>query len=261
MIQSFFLLLLPILPLPESPPAKKEPLSTSHTSSSRLLLKAHRYGKSSFSKRLIDSTKKSGRTAFDWLFWYAQWGENKILIDSGFTDEKYIKRYAMKDYQSPTQLLAKDGISPNEITDVIITHSHFDHIGGAHLFPNANIWIQRTEYKSFTRTSRYRSVKAFFDKAKTDGRLQLLDGDKEILPGVEVRLTGGHTVGHQVVLIHDVITHVFVGDECYQDKLCRNRISLPAASCYNMKRNRIFLKSLAELYKSGAQIHSLHQLE
>ena len=155
--------------------------------------------------------------------------------------------------------LQNHGIQPEMITDVIITHSHFDHIGTAHRYPNANIWIQRAEYKSFRKSSRYKRVSAAYLKAEKEGRLKLVDGNTEIMSGVHVMLTGGHTIGHQVIRIDHTESHIFVGDECYKQSLCQNQIILPNASCYNKAKNKAFLQKLGVLYTQGVHVHRLHE--
>jgi glyoxylase-like metal-dependent hydrolase (beta-lactamase superfamily II) len=104
-------------------------------------------------------------------------------------------------------------VDPASITDVVVSHLHFDHAGGltcerdgrlAPCFPHARVHVQRQEYEDardnfgITSTSYPRENLDPIDQA---GAWNLLDGEVEIIPGVRTILTPGHTRGHQAVLI------------------------------------------------------------
>ena len=95
-------------------------------------------------------TNRLGSTSIKmgWYFYYFEKESFKILIDSGMVGLKNISKFRIKNYKSPQELLLKKGISPDSITDIFITHSHFDHIEGVLNFPNAKIHIQLLEYEN-----------------------------------------------------------------------------------------------------------------
>lgn len=143
--------------------------------------------------------------------------DKNILINTGLGNkynEKYRNLYAI-DY--PTTLikeLAKHNLTPSNIHLVINTHLHFDHCGGntvydANLrpvptFPKARYFIQRQEWaKAINPDERSRAsyLQENLLPLKEAGILELIEGDQEIIPGVKVKVTGGHTKGHQVVLL------------------------------------------------------------
>jgi glyoxylase-like metal-dependent hydrolase (beta-lactamase superfamily II) len=111
-------------------------------------------------------------------------------------------------YQKPSEAVqAALGIAPDQITDVVISHIHWDHADGADLFPKAQVWLQREEY-----THHISDTGAVLDRAITpevasmlhairaDGRIHLIDGDnQEIMPGVRVYTGGKHTFASQFV--------------------------------------------------------------
>jgi glyoxylase-like metal-dependent hydrolase (beta-lactamase superfamily II) len=130
-----------------------------------------------------------------------------VLVDAGFKRDDLIARWKPTNYQRPDSAVARVGVKPEEITDVIITHIHWDHFDGADLFPNARIWIQRDEVEHHldaNGTSLDRALDApdatMLDALRRAGRLQLVNGDaQEILPGITAYIGGKHTYQSQYV--------------------------------------------------------------
>jgi glyoxylase-like metal-dependent hydrolase (beta-lactamase superfamily II) len=136
-------------------------------------------------------------------------GGRTILVDAGFYRPEILKRKDVADYTRPDKALATLAIKPDEITDVIITHMHWDHADGVDLFPKAQVWIQKDEYNTSAGAKRKVAVKddhtlpghyKALVKLNEDGRVHMVDGDaKEIAPGVTVYTGGKHTFGSQYV--------------------------------------------------------------
>lgn len=145
-------------------------------------------------------------------------GEGRtVLVDtgmgSGWTDKER-EIYAIENGpRSLTTALSGSGISPADVTDVILTHLHFDHAGGAvsredgkltAAFPNARYHVQ-AEHLDWALKPTEKDRRSFreddFIPLQKEGRLRLLDGTCEVLPGIAVTSTRGHTIGHQVVRI------------------------------------------------------------
>src|ERR1700761_2729008 len=82
-----------------------------------------------------------------WIFWLIRGKGHTILFDTGFHRSTLARRFTVQDYLRPDQALLATGVKPQEITDVILSHAHFDHMGSIDLFPNATIWIQREEFR------------------------------------------------------------------------------------------------------------------
>ena len=130
-----------------------------------------------------------------------------VVVDSGFHRDRYIQQWKPADYAKPSDALAAGlGIKPEDVTDIVITHSHWDHADGADLFPKARIWIQKEEYDYYVGPSGEPLHRADADVAKmlgtlkAAGRVMLADGDdKEILPGIRVYTGGKHTFASQYV--------------------------------------------------------------
>jgi glyoxylase-like metal-dependent hydrolase (beta-lactamase superfamily II) len=133
-----------------------------------------------------------------------------VLVDAGFYRSRFLRAgSSVADYTRPDKALDRLGIKPEEVTDVIVTHMHWDHADGVDLFPNAQVWIQKDEFNHYTREAKVPSgherneeldgVTAMV-KLNTQGRVHLVDGDaREILPGVTVYTGGRHTFASQYV--------------------------------------------------------------
>lgn len=110
---------------------------------------------------------------------------------------------------------ALDGLdmTPGDIGMVINTHLHFDHCGQNAVFKHAAFYVQRAELERARRESP--KLTDWFDFM--NARFELLDGDAEILPGLSVIATPGHTVGHQSVLVQsaDGQSDLLTGDAAY----------------------------------------------
>jgi glyoxylase-like metal-dependent hydrolase (beta-lactamase superfamily II) len=140
-----------------------------------------------------------------------------ILIDPGIGDkydEKWRKIYNIDRSSTLDHSLTELGIKLSEISIVILTHLHFDHAGActrldeagklAPSFPDARHFVQRREWDG-ARSPNERTRTAYlsddFAPLGENELVELIDGDCEVTPGVRVQLTGGHTSGHQIVLI------------------------------------------------------------
>ena len=112
--------------------------------------------------------------------------------------------------------LAGLGMSPADIGLVINTHLHFDHCGQNAVFKHAACHVQRAELERARRESS--QLADWFDFA--GARFELLDGDTEIVPGLSVMTTPGHTVGHQSVVVRGADgDDLLIGDAAYTPKL------------------------------------------
>jgi glyoxylase-like metal-dependent hydrolase (beta-lactamase superfamily II) len=138
-------------------------------------------------------------------------GKN-ILVDAGFLrDVKEAKDYNVINFVRPDSMLLKLGLHIEDITDIILSHPHWDHIDGIDLFPNAHVWVQKEDFIYFVSTAWQRNGNhANFNKRDVQkiidlnlaGKLTLVDGDDiEIIPGVKVYTGSRHTFNSQYVLV------------------------------------------------------------
>jgi N-acyl homoserine lactone hydrolase len=133
------------------------------------------------------------------------------LVDTGYgTPLELIKDYRPVN-ASVAEALRKHGVEPSDIRWVINSHLHFDHCGQNAVFPQAPFYIQRTEYE---RRHQYQTPTAWLEFA--GARFELLDGETEIVPGVRVLTTPGHTAGHQAIQVDTTAGSALItGDACW----------------------------------------------
>ncbi|MEO0025196.1 MAG: MBL fold metallo-hydrolase [candidate division WOR-3 bacterium] len=144
--------------------------------------------------------------------------KERILIDAGIGDkydEKFAERYRVEKTSTLLDTLKIAGFEPRDISLVILTHLHFDHCGGATkregtrvlpTFPEARYIVQAVEWQEAiapNRRSRASYLPENFLPIQESGQLELINGSCEIVAGVELIHTGGHTRGMQVVKLHN----------------------------------------------------------
>jgi glyoxylase-like metal-dependent hydrolase (beta-lactamase superfamily II) len=143
-------------------------------------------------------------------------GAHTVLIESGIGsrwDEKERGIYAIAHETSVAEGLARLGVAPAEVDLLILTHLHFDHAGGATLrreggaapaFPNATLFIQKEELEH-ARMPYERDRASYrpedWESYAAAGRLETVDGEAEIIPGVSVEKIRGHNAGMQGVRV------------------------------------------------------------
>jgi glyoxylase-like metal-dependent hydrolase (beta-lactamase superfamily II) len=174
---------------------------------------------------LVAGADKDRKLDLQMMVWLikGQAGKN-ILVDSGCYRDKLVKD--LKSYIKPSETIAKLGLKPEDITDVIITHMHWDHADGMDLFPNAKIWIQQDEFSYYTGAAWQPGGRSggidqddvlALIKLNMARRVNLVDGDaREIIPGITVYTGGRHTFASQYVSVVTATgTVVIASDNMY----------------------------------------------
>lgn len=171
-----------------------------------------------------DRTRKLDIPVMVWLLEGSD--GRKVLVDSGFYRQQFLDQWKPQSFRTPAAAVEAAGVKPDAITDIIISHAHWDHVDGADLFPKATIWIQRDEYTYYTGEAwhaRNTHGGVFADdmlallKINTDGRLRFVNGDDQaVLPGIRAYIGGKHTYASQYVTVNtDAGTVVFASDNIY----------------------------------------------
>jgi glyoxylase-like metal-dependent hydrolase (beta-lactamase superfamily II) len=176
---------------------------------------AVRFARSGYPFKAADwaaGASKSERLDIAFSVWVIKGQGKIILVDAGFEkDIEDAKDFQLSEYIRPDSALQHLGIRADQVTDVIISHPHWDHIDGIDLFPKAHFWMQKEDYNYFVGQA-WQEPKSSGGFAKRDvrkllelnlgGRLTLINGDnKEILPGIRVYTGSKHTYNSQYVLV------------------------------------------------------------
>lgn len=138
------------------------------------------------------------------------------MVDTGYGDNTEL----IKDYRAVNAPVAaalrRHGVDPADIRWVINSHLHFDHCGQNAVFPHAPVYVQRPEYER--RNDPAYTVVEWLRYA--GAQWELLDGEQEIVPGIQVVTTPGHTPGHQSIQVDTTDgPALLTGDACWTVKM------------------------------------------
>ncbi len=177
---------------------------------------AIRFAVSGYPFTVADWAKGAPKTdslKINFMVWLIKGNGRNILVDAGFlNDIDDAKDFKVIDYIRPDSALLKLDLKAGDITDIIFSHPHWDHIDGVSLFPNAHVWIQEKDFNFFVNTVwqkgqssggfAKRDVRTMVD-LNLAGKVTLVKGDnKEIIPGIKVFTGSRHTFNSQYVLVN-----------------------------------------------------------
>ena len=171
------------------------------------------------------------------IFWLIRGEGRNILLDTGFHRERWFESFKVTDFLRPDEAVRQAGVDPAQVTDVILSHAHWDHMGGIDLFPKATIWIQKDEYTYYTGPAWQEEGKhggidpedlSNLLLRNTQGKLKLIDGDnREIIPGIRVFTGARHTFASQYIRVEGNPTFVLASDNCYLYRNLESRTAIP----------------------------------
>ena len=189
---------------------------------------------------LVMGAPKNEKLDTVYVIWLIRGGGRNILFDSGFHRPRWFKEWTIKNYIRPDEAVRLAGVKPETITDVVVSHAHWDHMGGIDLFPNATVWIQKEEFRYYTQDAwqpggDHDGIDP--DDAQelvhlnTLGRLHLIHGDDiEIFPGIRAYTGGRHTYASQYLRIEGSPPFVLASDNVY---LYRNLAERRASATFS----------------------------
>jgi glyoxylase-like metal-dependent hydrolase (beta-lactamase superfamily II) len=162
---------------------------------------------------LVAGADRTQRLDIPVMVWLLKGSDGRIvLVDSGFVRDNLVAQWKVKDFVRPSDAVGRLGIKPEEVTDIVLTHMHWDHAGGTTLFPKARVWIQKAEYAYYTgdawQSSRTHGGIEADDvlelvRLNVQGRLGLIDGDgQRPLPGIACYTGGRHTYASQYLVVN-----------------------------------------------------------
>jgi glyoxylase-like metal-dependent hydrolase (beta-lactamase superfamily II) len=175
-------------------------------------------------RRALPEANAKGELASDMSVFHVALGDASVLIDTGFGDApgRYLKR--VPHWRSPGIVagLATIGVRPADVTHVLFTHAHYDHILGATVggdvttarFPSARYWIHRADLTIDEAREEERSPqREQFGALERLGLLGPVDGDVTIAPGIDLLHAPGESPGHSVVRVRSAgATFYCLGD-------------------------------------------------
>jgi len=174
---------------------------------------------------LVMGAPKDEKITIAMVVWLIRGGGRNILFDSGYHRDTFLKDFPSTGYIRPDEAVKLAGVQPEEITDIVVSHSHWDHLGGIDLFPKAAVWIQKEEFRYYTGEAWQpggnhggidpEDVQQLV-RLNTEGRLHLVDGDDvEIFPGIRAYTGARHTYASQYLRVDGNPPFVLASDNCY----------------------------------------------
>jgi|SRR5208337_155451 len=184
---------------------------------------------------LVVGGPKDEKIDIVFAFWLIRGAGRNILFDSGFHRERWLKDWPVRNYLRPDEAVKLAGLQPEQITDIVISHAHWDHMGGIDLFPKAVVWIQKEEFRYYTGDAWQSGgdhggidpddVQVLV-RLNTEGRLRLVDSDDvEIFPGIRVYTGAHHTYASQYLLVDGDPRFVLASDNAYLYRNLQNHLA------------------------------------
>ncbi|MEJ0102039.1 MAG: N-acyl homoserine lactonase family protein [Bacteroidota bacterium] len=176
------------------------------------------------SELVMNGPEKDSVVMF-FMFWLVKGDNGKnILVDAGCSGNLQAAiDFGLTNAIRPDSVLLEIGLKPTDITDIIVTHPHWDHINGINLFPNAQIWIQKEDYNYYTGLAWQKDGKhggivksdiLYLVSRNMEGKVTLVDGDdKEIFPGIKVYTGSRHTYNSQYVGVQSGADKIIIASD------------------------------------------------
>jgi glyoxylase-like metal-dependent hydrolase (beta-lactamase superfamily II) len=159
---------------------------------------------------LVAGADRTRRLDIAMTLWVLKGADGRVaLVDSGFYRERYFKQFAVADYVKPSEAIAPLGLKPEDVTDIFLSHMHWDHAGGIELFPAARIWVQKADYEYYTGDAwQARTTHGGIDqddvleivRRNMLGKVTFLTGDDDTsISGIAFGVGGKHTRESQFI--------------------------------------------------------------
>ena len=159
---------------------------------------------------LVAGADRARRLDIAMVIWVLKGVDGRVaIVDSGFHRDRYFQQFAVKDFVKPSDAIAPLGLQAGDVTDIFLTHMHWDHAGGIDLFPSARVWIQKDEYEYYTGEAwQSRTTHGGIDaddvaeivRRNVAGKVSFVRGDDDTsISGVSFGIGGKHTWQSQFV--------------------------------------------------------------
>ena len=162
------------------------------------------------SDHFIGGDPHDGPMPMDYFVWVAVGAQRTVVIDTGFS-AAVAKKRARIHLRCPVESLRLIDIDPAKVSDVVITHLHYDHVGNIGLFPNARFHVQEPEmhftaghHMKHAHLAHHFEVEDVVSMIRMNfaGRVSMYNGPAQIAPGLSLHPSGGHTPGLQFARVN-----------------------------------------------------------
>jgi glyoxylase-like metal-dependent hydrolase (beta-lactamase superfamily II) len=213
---------------------------------------------------LVTGAPRDERIDAAFIVWLIRGEGRTILFDAGFHRARWIQQFNVSDFIRPDSAVRLAGVDPASVTDIIVSHAHWDHMGGIDLFPNATIHIQKDEFAYYTGTAwqeggRRGGIDAEdvleLVRRNTAGKVRLVAGDSaEVLPGIYAFTGARHTFASQYIRIDGDQPFVLASDNCYLYRNLETRTAGATFDPADRAGNVAALERMAALAGSPARV-------
>jgi glyoxylase-like metal-dependent hydrolase (beta-lactamase superfamily II) len=171
----------------------------------------HQSTRSAQFHRYASYGEPDGPMQMDMYLWVIRDDNQIIVVDTGLRPERFVRQPGLVTI-TPIDALAELGIAAADVSTVVLSHLHYDHVGNVHRFPAAQFVVQRNEYEFWTSAAATRPPMTgltdrvgmeYLEQAHGQDRVTLIDGDAEVAAGIQAELVGGHCPGQQIVVVED----------------------------------------------------------
>jgi glyoxylase-like metal-dependent hydrolase (beta-lactamase superfamily II) len=201
----------------------------------------------------------------DYFFWIARNPARTIIVDTGFSRAGGAARGRTM-LLDTVPALAAAGLTPTDVAQVVLTHAHYDRIGGLSAFPQGEVLMTGDEYDFWTGPMGRRgqfahtteaSELAHLRELRVAGRLTLAGHAHEIAPGIELTQVGGHTPGQAIVTVSTAAGPVVLASDAvhYYEELERDR---PFSTVANLADMHAAFDQIRDLAQDGALVVAGH---
>ncbi len=205
----------------------------------------------------VEGERGEDKIDIPFVIWLLKNDERTVLFDAGYFRESWLKQWNTQNFVSPDKVTEKAGVTAEEVTDIIVSHMHWDHAQGALLFPNANVWVQEEEYTYYTGEAWQEGGNAGgidkrdvagFVQLNLDGRLKFIKGDNvEVLPGITAYTGGKHTFQSQYIKVDGKEPIVLASDNAYLFQNIETQTPINSNATFSVESNRAAIKRMIQL--------------
>ena len=200
-------------------------------------LTAFEYGKTEINEKMaFPDGNPEIKLPIALLFFMIEEKDKKILVDVGCDT---MPGFPLYEFEKPAEIMKKGGVKPEDITHILLSHSHHDHIDALRYYKKAKVYIQENEKEA---------AKGYIDDAS---RLHTFKDQIKITDNIIMKHIGGHSPGSSIIILNG--NYILCGDECYVKENFSDNI--PTGSSYCIEKSREFIKEYRKDFYTKILFH------